>query len=38
MKLCFNKFYLFAAGLTMLLVGSFITFAPNGSNEHGYST
>lgn len=29
MKLCFNQFYLFAAGLTMLLVGSFIAFAPN---------
>lgn len=29
MKLSFNKFYLFIAGLTMLLVGSFIALAPN---------
>lgn len=29
MKLCLNKFYLFVAGLTMLLVGSFIALAPN---------
>ncbi|MAZ87347.1 MAG: hypothetical protein CL693_06855 [Cellvibrionaceae bacterium] len=29
MKLCLNKFYLFVAGLTMLLVGSFIALTPN---------